>query len=151
MGMPKSILIIDENGVQLKSNVRRAKYSLEELTRAALRDIGRYINHITHDDLKKIADGVLQRSNRIQNSYQYWNRKRETDLLVGIKHDTWYGVEQELGMNGQPKRDILRKAVFSNVQTIIEIQSKYLKHIEDELAAERLINENDEGEDQGGR
>jgi len=144
MPMPRSITRVNRNGVRFTSNVNRAEYTLTELTRAALRDIGKVITFKAIAEVKKIADGKLIVWNKKYKEFQYWNRQRETDLQVGIKHETWFGVDQELGLNGQPKRDILRKAVFENLQTIREIQAKYLKHIEDEMTAQRMIDENAE-------
>jgi hypothetical protein len=120
------------------------------LTRAALRDIGRFIDYQSRKVVRDIAGKSLRRSRRPRSAFQHWNRKRETDLQIGIKHETWYGVDQELGLNGQPKRDILRKTVFENIDMIRDIQAKYLKHIEDEMMAERMIDENAEvAEDDG--
>ncbi len=144
MPMPRSITRVNRNGVRFTSNVNRAEYTLTELTRAALRDIGKVITFKAIAEVKKIAGGKLIVWNKKYKEFQYWNRQRETDLQVGIKHETWFGVDQELGLNGQPKRDILRKAVFENLQTIREIQAKYLKHIEDEMTAQRMIDENAE-------
>jgi hypothetical protein len=124
--------------------VERAEYTLEELTRAALRDIGKLVTFKARDKVRAIANHSMKRSQRVKNAFQSWNRRRETDLQVGIKHETWYGVDQELGLDGQPKRDILRKTVFENINVIQEISAKYLKHIEDEMTAQRMIDENAE-------
>lgn len=145
MPLPKSVMRVNRNGIRYISNVDRAKYTLRELTRAALRDIGKYVSFNCRTLVRSIAGRSLKRSKRPSNAYQYWNRKRETDLVLLIKHDTWYGVDQELGLNGQPKRDILRGFVMSHINEIIDIQAKYLKHIEDEKEAERVIDENAEG------
>ena len=153
MPLPRSVVTINRRGVQYTSSVLRANYTLKELTRAALRDIGRVITYKIIVKVNALAGGGLRRSKRPKNTFQYWNRKRETDLVIGIKlgkkgkQTTWYGVDQELGLNGQPKRSILRDTVFENIGLIREIQSKYLKHIEDEMAAERLIDENAEVDD----
>ena len=144
MPLPRSVMRMNRNGIQYTSSVLRANYTLKELTRAALRDIGKFIDYLARAEAMKIAGRSLKRSKRPKKSFQHWNRKRETDLQVGIKHDTWYGVDQELGLNGQPKRDILRKTVMSNLGEIRNIQAKYLKHIEDEMVAERMIDENAE-------
>ncbi len=146
MPLPRSVMRVNSKGVQYTSSVLRVKYTLRELTRAALRDIGKYVSYSCRNVVRNMANRSLKRSKRPANAYQFWNRKRETDLLVGIKHETWYGTDQELGLNGQPKRDILRSFVMSHINEIIEIQSKYLKHIEDEMMAERIIDENAEGE-----
>jgi HK97 gp10 family phage protein len=62
-------------------------------------------------------------------------------LEVGVTHDTWYGVDQEMGTSNQPKRQILRKAAYNNIAQIIEIESQYLSALEDEAKALRLISE----------
>lgn len=144
MPLPKSVVKIKRKGVEFVSNVNRAEYTLTELTRAALRDIGKLLTFNARDKVRAIANKTMRRSKRVSNSWQFWNRKRSMDLVVGIKHDTWYGVDQELGTDNQPKRDILRKTVFENLSLIQEIQAKYLKHIEDEMEAQRLIDENAE-------
>src|SRR5690625_4464599 len=82
-----------------------------------------------------------QRSRRPYRSNQYWVRRRETDVQSGCKHDTWYGVEQELGTNNQPARNILRNAVYNNIDEIRRIQGQYLSAIEDENRAIGLISE----------
>ena len=64
-----------------------------------------------------------------------------------MTHSTWYGVDQELGTSGQPKRGILRNAAHDNIAKIIEIESKYLSALEDEARALSLI---EEGEMSGG-
>jgi hypothetical protein len=144
MPLPRSVVRINRNGVKFTSSVERAEYTLEELTRAALRDIGKLVTFKARDKVRAIANHSMKRSQRVKNAFQSWNRRRETDLQVGIKHETWYGVDQELGLDGQPKRDILRKTVFENINVIQEISAKYLKHIEDEMTAQRMIDENAE-------
>lgn len=150
MPLPKSVVRNTKNGVKFTSNVNRAEYLTEELTRAALRDIGKVLRYKMIVKVNAKAGGGLRKTKRAKNAYQYWNRRRETDLIIGIKEGlkgkktTWYAVDQELGINGQPKRDILRQTVFENINLIREIQAKYLKHIEDEILAERVIDENAE-------
>jgi hypothetical protein len=144
MPLPRSVVKINRKGVKFTSSVERAEYTLEELTRAALRDIGKLITFGARDKVRAIANSSMRRSQRVKNAFQSWNRRRETDLQVGIKHETWYGVDQELGLDGQPKRDILRKTVFENINVIQEITAKYLKHIEDEMNAQSVIDENAE-------
>lgn len=146
MPLPPSVTRVNRRGVTLTSEVDRAKYTLAELTRAALRDCGKLIVFQMRNKARQIANRSLTRSKRVKNSFQFWNRRREMDLQVGIRHDTWYGVEQELGTNGQPKRDILRQTVFENIDQMQEIQARYLKHIEDDVAARRYIDEDAEGD-----
>lgn len=145
MPMPKSIVKNKrKSGVHFISTIDRTKYTLYELTRGALRDIGKVLTYRIRNKIRKIASSSLSRSRRVNNAYQYWNRKKSLDLILMIKHETWYGTDQELGTDGQPKRDILRSTVLENVDVIREIQAKYLKHIEDEIMAERMIDENAE-------
>ena len=150
MPLPKSVVKIKRKGVEFVSNVNRAEYTLTELTRAALRDIGRFLTYKIIVKVNALAGGGLRQTKLAKAAFQYWNRRRSVDLIIGIKEGkkgkktTWYGAQQELGTEGQPKRDILRKTVFENLQLIREIQAQYLKHIEDELQAERHIDENAE-------
>ena len=68
-------------------------------------------------------------------------RKKETDLQVGIKHNTWYGVLQELGDGNQPCKSILTSAVQQNIDEIRRIEGHYLSAVEDENRALGLIDE----------
>ena len=43
MSAPKSVVKIDKNGVKYTSDVEFCEYSIKELTRAALRDVGKFI------------------------------------------------------------------------------------------------------------
>lgn len=148
MPLPKSVVKIKRKGVEFVSNVNRAEYTLTELTRAALRDIGKLLSFKARDKVRAIANNSMKRAKRVNNAWQYWVRQYDIDLQIGIKHDTWYGVDQELGLDGQPKRDILRKTVFENLELMREIQAKYLKHIEDEIQAARVIDERAEVADE---
>ena len=94
-------------------------------------------------------------SKRVFNSYQYWVRKRENDLVVGIKdlqnfptkysrqfrssgeryYDAWYSAGLETGMQGQvkmPRKAYLQNFVYEHVDVIREIESKYLTGINDD-------------------
>lgn len=149
MGMPKSVIRLNKNGVVYTSEVDKANYSIRELTRAALRDVGKYVSRQCNMKAQKLPG--LRRSKRVRGSksaFQYWARAKSCDLQVGIKHDTWYGTQQELGTRGQPKRDILRSSVYDNIPTIVEIESKYLSALESDAAALALIDS--EGDYQGG-
>jgi HK97 gp10 family phage protein len=147
MPMPRSVTRVRRDGVEFVSNVDRAKYTLQELSRAALKDVAKLIRRRMLDKARKMPG--MKRGKRISNAFQYWVRKQETDLQVGIKHDTWYGVEQELGTSNQPKRSILRDTVYENIDQIRIIQGKYLSAIEDENRARGLIDEGEEIGDEG--
>ena len=136
---------ITKDGIEFISKVDRAKYTLQELSRAALRDVGKLLRKRIVTELKKLPG--MKKAKRPYKSTQYWVRKKDTDLQIGIRHDTWYGVDQELGTKNQPKREILRKTVFSHLDDIRRIEGAYLKEIEDENRALGLIDEEVETED----
>lgn len=132
------------NGVEYLYNVDRANYYISELTRAALKDVGKYVCRETR---KKIHN----RTRRLARNTQYWVRKKETDLIVGFKTAGWYGGYQELGTEKTPKVGALRDTVADNIDEIRKIEAQYLSAIEDEIRAQSLISEeealgNDEDE-----
>lgn len=139
MGAPKSVVKIKKDGVEFTSSVERVNYTLRELTRAALRDVGRYVCNRTRKQIKR-------RTGRVAKNTQYWVRKKESDLQVGFKPGGFYGGFQELGTEKQPKIGALYNSVKDNIKTIRDIEGKYLSEIEDEQRAMSLI---DEGEYQG--
>lgn len=147
MPLPRGVKI-KRNGIEFESRIDRTKYLLTELSRAALRDSGRLISRRAIDKARKLRG--LKRGRRPRNAFQYWVRKRDGDLLVGIKHNTWYGADQEIGSSRQPKRGILRSSTFDNIDDIRKVQGRYLSSIEDENKALGLINEDDEGGDADG-
>lgn len=136
-----------KDGVEFVSNVDRCNYTIRELTRAALRDVGRYVVRQCTRKARRL-DG-LGRTRYIQKRFQFWVRKQEGDLQVGIHNvmknknpgETWYGMDQELGLNGQPKRAFLQTSVYENIKTIRDIEAQYLSAIEDEQRALALIDE----------
>ena len=130
MPLPNAKMKINKDGVKFESNVDAIKYALVELERAALRDTAKFIRKRMIEKLK-ILPG-MKKNKRIYSSSQYWVRKRETDLQIGFKHNTWYGVLQELGDRGQPKRNILRSTVMENIDEIQRIQAQYLSALNQE-------------------
>lgn len=145
MSVPKSVVRFSKNGVTYTSSVDRASYTILELTRAALRDVGKYIARTANSKGMKLMG--LKKSRRVRgrtSTFLYnvpWAKTGLPHLEVGVTHDTWYGVEQELGTNKQPKRQILRNSAYENIAQIIEIESQYLSALEDEATALRLISE----------
>lgn len=144
MPMPKSVIRINKDGVKYISSCDKAQYTITELTRAALRDVGKFLARRCNEKAQAIPG--LRQSKRVRgrsSAFQYWARKKECDLQVGIKHNTWYGVEQELGANKQPKRAILYKTAYENIAEIVKIESQYLSALEDEAKALALIDESE--------
>ena len=141
MPLPPSVTKVNKDGITFVSNVDRTQYTLKELTRRALFDVAKFLRKEMIKELKKMPG--MKRNKRIYNSTQYWVRKREGDLQVGFKHNSWYGVQSELGDRKQPKRSILRNTVYNNIDKIRLIEGQYLSAIADENKALGLINENE--------
>lgn len=145
MPVPKSVVKFSKDGVTYTSNVDFASYSIVELTRAALRDVGKYLTRMSNQKAQKLPG--LKKSRRVRGStstFRYnvpWAKKGLPHLEVGVTHGTWYGVEQEMGTHRQPKREILKKSAYENLATIVEIESQYLTALKDEAKALRLIKE----------
>ena len=145
MSVPKSVVKINKKGVQYTSSVDRVSYTIIELTRAAVRDAGKYIVRTANSAAMKLQG--LKKSRRVRgktSTFLYdvpWAKTGLPHVDIGVTDDTWYGVEQELGTSKQPKRQILRNSVYNNIAQIIEIESQYLSALEDEAKAMSLINE----------
>ena len=142
MPMPKSVTKIRKDGIEFVSNVDRANYTIQELSRAALKDVAKLIRKRMVQEFKTLPG--MKRSKRVYQSAQYWVRRRECDLQIGVKHDTWYGVNQEMGSKGMPKKGIIRETTYKNIDEIRKIQGKYLSAVEDENKALGLIDEEEE-------
>lgn len=141
--MPKSVTkYTNKNGVTFTSGVDRANYTIQELSRAALKDVAKVIRKKIIVKLRTLPG--MKKNKRLYSSTQYWVRKKETDLQIGFKHNTWYGVLQEIGGINQPKRNILRDTVFESIDDIQKIEAQYLSAVEDEMRAQQLIDEAEE-------
>lgn len=136
MSLPKSVTKINKDGVEFVSSVDRASYTIRELTRAALRDVGKLV-------CKRTRQQIRRRTGRLSKNTQYWVRKKEADLQVGFKPGGFYGGFQELGTEKMPKIGALYNSVKDNINTIRDVEGRYLSAIEDEQRARALI---DEGE-----
>ena len=151
MSVPKSVVRFRKNGIEYTSNVDFACYTIVELSRAAMRDVGKFIARKANEGAMRLPG--LKKSRRVRgrtSTFLYnvpWASSGLPHLEVGVTHNTWYGVEQEMGSSKMPKHGILRNAAHSNIAKIVEIESKYLSALEDEARALSLI---DEGEYKGG-
>lgn len=142
MSVPKSVIKLDKNGVQYVSSVDKAKYTLQELTRAAMRDVGKLLTRRFNQEAQKIPG--MKRSKRVRgktSTFQYWARKKECDLQVGVKEEYWYGYKQELGTSNMKKLGIIYNTTMNHIKDIVTIESKYLEFMEDEAKALNAISE----------
>lgn len=133
MAMPRSVTRVDRHGgVTFTSNVDQVQYTLRQLIFRANYDVAKYLIKMMKIEARKSPSLKKLPKKRFNALFQYWVRKRENDLQIGIKANTWYGVEGELGTHNQPKRGILRDTVFNNIGEIRRIQSQYLSALSDE-------------------
>jgi len=140
VGLPRSVTRVDRvGGITFTNSVDRINYTINELCRSALRDVAKVLRKKMILKLKKLPG--MKNNRRIYKTSQYWVRRIEADLQIGMKHDAWYGAHQELGTSKQPKRSIVRDTVFESISEIRNIQAQYLSAIEDEQTALRLLNE----------
>lgn len=145
--MPRTMRI-KKGDVTYESNVDKIQYSIRELTRAAQMDTARLMRREMLREAKKQPG--MRRSRRPAGAFQYWVRKRELDLIIGSKHGTWYGEEQEIGSSNQPKRGIIKGVVMDNIDNIRKIQGQYLSAVESENRALGLIRPDDDGTEDTG-
>lgn len=136
MPLPPKATKITKNGVTLENNVDRITYTLEELSRAALRDTGKFVVKIAREKAPK-KTGLGRKS------IQMWNKKGKGGLRIGIKSKGFYMGFFELGSNKQPKIAMIQSTVEENIPQIREIQAQYLSAIEDENKALSLIDEDE--------
>lgn len=141
MSLPKAVKIT-KNGVEIISNVDRIQYTLKELERAALRDVGKLV-------CKRTRQKIKRRTWRLAKNTQYWVRSKQEvpDLQVGFKPGGFYGLYQELGTDISDKRKgkikkigALSNATQENIKDIIKIEQQYLSAVGTE-EAERKLNE----------
>lgn len=154
MAMPKSVTKINKDGVQFTSSVDKIEYTIQELTKAALRDTAKLIRKIAKENAP-VATGNLK------NNIGTWVRtdksgpmKGTSYLQIGVYDKerarkkgfkyAFYGLYYEFGTIKQPARPFLRPSVYDNIAEIQRIQGQYLSAIEDENRAISLIEEGEE-------
>ena len=139
---PKSVMKINKkDGVTFISSVDFASYTLHELTRAALKDVGKYV-------VKEARIKTKRKTGRGAKNIQHWVRAKQDipDLQVGIKGAGFYLGFHEVGAKGITKNAAIYNSVSENIPMIIKIQSQYLSGMNNLEAAQSQINE---GEEQG--
>lgn len=136
-----------KNGYDLTftDNVDRVNYTIQELIQRANKDVGTFLakecNARARNELPVFKGGTRVGTLIKKAAFQYWARRKEGDLIIGIKHNTWYGVGQELGDDKMPKHGIMYETVRNNIQKIRDIQGQYLSAIDDENKAIALAEE----------
>jgi hypothetical protein len=151
MSAPKSVVRFRRNGIEYISNVDFTCYTLVELSRAAMKDVGKLLTRTANSKAMKLPG--LKKSRRVRgqtSTFRWkvpWAKSGLPHVEVGVTHNTWYGVEQEMGSSKMPKLGFLRDSAYSKIPQIIEIESHYLSALSSEAAALAQISE---GESKGG-
>ena len=155
MAVPKSVVILSKKGVEYTSSVDRVNYTITELTRRAMMDVGRFILYEVAAKVRGI-NKFTKKARYAPKRYQMWVPKRENYLVLGIENTkkgantAWWADQSELGTDGQPRRGFLTETVRDNIDKIREIEAQYLSAIEDENKAIELINEEEVHEEAEG-
>lgn len=143
MSVPQSVVKFKKDGVEYVSSCDRVNYTMQELARAALRDVGKFI-------CKKFRNSYYSHFKRFKGNVgrytQYWVKYKREDvpsLQVGIKPNGFYGGFQEIGTQKTQKLGFLTKAAEDNISEIVKIESQYLSALEDEAEALALISDDD--------
>lgn len=142
MSVPKSVVKFDKDGVKFVSSVDYYDYTLKELCRAALRDVGKFICRTFRQEF---YSQFKRHTGRVGRFTQYWvmhKYGKYPKLEVGVKPNGFYGGFQEFGTSSQPKYGLLTKSVEGNIDTIVKIESQYLSAL-DKDDPDSLISDSD--------
>lgn len=143
MSLPPSVTKINKEGVEFVSSVDRCSYTIKELCRAALRDVGKLVCKRFRQSYYSV---FRRKKGNIGRYTQYWVKHKYEDypnLQVGLKPNAFYGGYQEVGSSKTEKLGLLSNAVQDNIANIIKIESQYLSALEDEAEALSLISDED--------
>lgn len=136
MSAPKSVVKMNKNGVEFTSNVDACEYYLFELTRAALRDVVKFVRRTFKDEFYKNFKKHSGDAGRATYAVVLSGRNTKYPRAeVGLKKgqvDGFYAFFQEFGARGGaiPEKGILRHAVNDNIEIITKIESQYLSAID---------------------
>ena len=152
MAAPKSVTKVYRSGakagqVEFTSNVDRVNYTIEELTKAALRDVGKVL-------IPKIRQETPKKTGLLAKSWQKWVKKSKADghmeLDLGVytaaqakKKGQSYAHHAHLVLLGHATvnggfvegNNFVYQVVADNMQLIRDVEGQYLSAIEDEQKA----------------
>lgn len=152
MAMPKSVTKIDKNGITYISNVNAAEYTIQELSKAALRDVAKLLRYEAKkaapkdrgDYQKNIATWVRINKQTGQPELHFGIYSKATAKKKGIPYVGFYAHIIEFGSKTVTALKILSGTTYSNINNIIQITSKYLSAIEDPHKTQAYIEEGEE-------
>lgn len=153
MSAPKSIIKVDKTGsVEYTSNIEATQYYIFELSRAALRDVGKFLRKKAQANF---YNEFRKRSGRSGQSIaintKVWSSKNtkypRLEIGLNTKGLTRWFFFQEIGTSKTPRKAILTNTANENIAEIVKIESQYLSGLSNEATRlDELINENDEGD-----
>lgn len=142
--------------VTYESNLDACEYYIFELTRAALRDVGKFVTkafraaYYSHFTKRTGEAGKATK-------YKVWSNKNTIYPRVDIGLDTkakgFYAYFQEFGTStgNVQKLGLLTKTVQDNVNEIVKIESQYLSALDGEAKKlESMVEETEYGGDADG-
>lgn len=107
MGVP-SVMKIKKGEIEFESKCDLAKYTISELTRRALMDVGRYVTYGVRKQLRLLLP--FTKHHRATERYQYWVPRQENCLVLGIENrkrgakTAWWADQLELDKFVVPPR-----------------------------------------------
>ena len=152
MSPPKSVTkVITKKGktsVTYESNLDASQYFMFELSRAALRDVAKFVCKLFRT---KYYQNFTKRTGNAGKAVKYvvYSSKdtKYPHVDIGLRTGSvpgFYALFQEFGAyDGKiPKLGLLTHAVEDNVPEIVKIESQYLSGLEEEAARlEAMVNE----------
>lgn len=150
MSAPKStIKTYAKNGnvtITYEDNCDASQYYIHELTRAAMRDVGKFVcksfKTAYYSHFKKWTGNA---GKSVKYKVIAGPKTTAPRVEVGIKGgDGFYSMFEEFGSLHTPKLGLLTHAVEDNIAEIIKIESQYLSGLDGEASRlEALINESE--------
>lgn len=155
MPMPKSVVKINKDGVEYVSSVDKIQYTMTELERAGLRDVGKLLKKVIRPTIpkdegwarKSLATWVRKPYNGKAAHIQIGIYNMKTAFKKGLEYAGYYFHILEFGSRTQKPLRLLTSGVQSRVDIMRQILAQYLSHIEDEMKAKTIIDEKDEVSD----
>lgn len=145
MSAPKSVVKITKQGVQYTSSCDKAQYYIYELSRAAMRDVGRFI---AKKMSKAYYEAFRKKSGEAGKATKYrviaGKKTQYPRVQIGLKSSQtkgFYSYFQEFGSSKTKKLGLLSGAVESSIPEIIRIESQYLSGLGSEAQALAQISE----------
>lgn len=157
MPVPKSVVKVKKDGIEFVSNVDAVNYSIRELSRAALRDVGKLLKKRYKDRYysvykKHSGNGKFAVSSKVDQI----KTSPTPCLKIGIRHASpgnvvrgFYTFFHEVGTTRYSARPLLKRVVEDNLAEIQRIEGAYLSALNDESDAKRLMLIDENVEDDG--